>query len=198
MRLTRRDAVAVLAGLGIVGGGAVAIDQFDPPTAESGEGGGSDAPATSLLETMVAAGEVVYPSETEGIAPFVETYVLGRTRDEQRGSQMRTTAAELDDVARDWYGSPYSTLLTDERDSLLRELGADTADPVADGTLSERIRFHVVNELLYAFYASPTGGRLVGIENPIGHPGGAESYQRATMGSENETDAGDGVSADDG
>ncbi|KAB1196483.1 MULTISPECIES: gluconate 2-dehydrogenase subunit 3 family protein [Haloferax] len=180
MRLTRRDAIAVLAGLGIVGGGAVAIDRFDPPTAESDDGDRDDIPQAVVVSTMVAAGEVVYPSETEGIREFVEAYVLGRTRDEERGAQLRAAAAELDAVARDWHGEPFSDLPRDERDSLLRELGADTADPVADGTLSERIRFHVVNELLYAFYASPTGGRLVGIENPIGYPGGTESYQRAT------------------
>jgi hypothetical protein len=39
------------------------------------------------------------------------------------------------------------------------------------------VRYYVVNELLYALYTSPTGGELVGIENPQGHPGGHESYQ---------------------
>jgi hypothetical protein len=180
MRLTRRDAIAVLAGLGIVGGGAVAIDRFDPPT-NGADGRTTDVPSEDVLATMVAAAEVVYPSETAGVGDFVETYVVGRTRDETRGEQIRETVAELDDVTRDWHGTPFVDLSTDERDSLLRELGADTADPVADGTFSERVRFHVVNELLYAFYASPTGGRLVGIENPIGHPGGTESYQRTTM-----------------
>ena len=190
MRLTRRDAIAVLAGLGVVGGGAIAIDRFDPPTAAS-SGADDDVPPADVLATFVAAGEVVYPSETEGVGDFVETYVLGRTRDENRSDQMATAAAELDGVARDWHGSPFSDLSADERDSLLRELGADSADPVADGTLSERLRFHVVNELLYAFYASPTGGRLVGIENPVGYPGGTESYRRATMGDE-ESENGDG------
>ncbi|WP_411963212.1 gluconate 2-dehydrogenase subunit 3 family protein [Haloferax sp. YSMS24] len=187
MRLTRRDAIAVLAGLGIVGGGAVAIDRLDPPTAD-----GIEPSAAEVLATMVAAGEVVYPSEAEGIDTFVETYVLGRTRDENRGEQMRATAAELDDVAREWYESPFAELPAAKRDALLRELGADTADPIADGTFSERLRFHVVNELLYAFYASPTGGRLVGIENPIGYPGGTESYQRATMDGDEGTGESDG------
>jgi hypothetical protein len=57
-------------------------------------------------------------------------------------------------------------------------MGVHTADEDPDGTTAERIRFYVVNELLFALYASPAGGRLVGIENPQGHPGGAESYRR--------------------
>jgi len=65
-----------------------------------------------------------------------------------------------------------------DRDSLLREVGADTAPPDPDGTNAERVRFYVVNELLYALYTSPTGGELVGIENPQGHPGGTDTYQR--------------------
>jgi len=52
------------------------------------------------------------------------------------------------------------------------------ADENPDGTAAERVRFFVVNELLLALYASPTGGELVGIENPQGYAGGAESYQR--------------------
>ncbi|WP_396612872.1 gluconate 2-dehydrogenase subunit 3 family protein [Haloferax sp. S1W] len=179
MRLTRRDAIAVLAGLGVVGAGAAAVDSFDPPTAASDSD--SDGVPTAVTETMVAAGEVVYPSQTEGVAEFVETYVVGRARDESRRDAIRTAASELDDIARDWYGDAFSALPADDRDELLRELGVDTADPVPGGTISERIRFHVVNELLYAFYASPTGGKLVGIENPIGHGGGTESYQRASM-----------------
>ncbi|WP_148413456.1 gluconate 2-dehydrogenase subunit 3 family protein [Haloferax sp. KTX1] len=199
MRLTRRDALAVLAGLGVTGG-AVSLTQFDPPTADStgGRGGdsgdagdGGDTPPTAVRETMVAAGEVVYPSAVEGIPEFVETYVIGRARDDVRRDAMVDAATELDGVARDWEGAAFADLPAADRDRLLRELGVNTADPVPDGTLSERLRFHVVNELLYAFYASPTGGRLVGIENPIGHPGGAESYRRATM-------AGDETAEDDG
>jgi hypothetical protein len=59
-------------------------------------------------------------------------------------------------------------------------MGADTADPDPDpdGTDAGRVRYYVVNELLYALYASPTGGELVGIENPRGYPGGTASYRR--------------------
>jgi hypothetical protein len=57
-------------------------------------------------------------------------------------------------------------------------LGVRTAEPDPDGTDVERVRYYVVNELLFALYSSPTGGELVGLENPQGHPGGIDSYRR--------------------
>ena len=68
-------------------------------------------------------------------------------------------AAELDATARDWFDASVTDLDRSTRDRLLRELGVDVADPNPEGNLSDRVRFYVVNELLYAFYASPTGGR---------------------------------------
>ena len=135
-----------------------------------------------MLRTLTATAEVLYPSDVEGHRAFVERYVLGRieARDDYR-ADVAEAAAELDAVARDWEDAPFASLSRDARDDLLRSLGVDTADPDPDGPISERIRRFVVNELLFAFYASPTGGRLVGVENPVGYPGGTESYQRATM-----------------
>jgi hypothetical protein len=57
-------------------------------------------------------------------------------------------------------------------------MNADTLEPDPRGSDEQRVRYFVVNELLFALYASPTGGELVGIENPQGHPGGIQSYQR--------------------
>jgi hypothetical protein len=94
---------------------------------------------------------------------------------------MIETTTTLDDLAHDWHGAAFADLDSAVRDRLLRDLGVETADPDPDGPISERVRYFVVNDLLFAFYSSPTGGRLVGIENPIGHPGGHESYQRASM-----------------
>lgn len=180
MELTRRDAVAALVAGGAVVTGATTL--YDPSRPE-------DAPAApdadvdeELLRTLTATAEVLYPTGVEGHRAFVERYVLGRiaARDDYRAGVAEATA-DLDAVARDWKDAPFASLSRDARDDLLRSLGVDTADPDPDGPLSERIRRFVVNELLFAFYASPTGGRLVGIENPVGHPGGTESYQRATM-----------------
>ncbi|QIB73887.1 gluconate 2-dehydrogenase subunit 3 family protein [Halogeometricum borinquense] len=203
MKLTRRDAVAALAAVGAVGAGAVGM-QYGPPRADDGrdddsESGGLESDDESpvsddLLDVMDAAAAVIYPSDVEAHRTFVERYVLGRTAGREAYRRGLTeTAAELDAIARDWRDSPFAALPRDERDEILRGLGVETADPEPDGTISERLRFYVVNDLLFAFYSSPTGGRLVGIENPIGHPGGTGSYRRATMPeNESEEDESDG------
>ena len=178
MDLSRRDALAVLAATGAVGvAGATAlgdgrddVDTADPPVPDD------------TLATLVAVAETVYPDTAESVEPFVETYVAGRLDDDSDYRDgVVATAADLDATARDWFDTPLTDLDRSTRDRLLRDLAVDIADPAPDGNLSARTRFYLVNELLYAFYASPTGGRLVGIENPIGHPGGIESYRRAHM-----------------
>ncbi|WP_248897595.1 gluconate 2-dehydrogenase subunit 3 family protein [Haloplanus halobius] len=175
MDLTRRDALAALAATGAaVGGTALLRDDGDSEATEA-------AVPDDALASLVAVAQVVYPDEATGIEPFVETYVAGRLDDPAHRSGVLDAVAELDATARDWFDAPLTDLDPETRDRLLRDLGVDVAGPNPDGNLSDRVRFYVVNELLYAFYASPTGGRLVGIENPIGHPGGTESYQRARM-----------------
>jgi hypothetical protein len=186
VELTRRDAVAALAAAGAAVGGGATATVFDPPRADDGGGGdssaGGDHVSASTLDVMDAAAEVVFPSAVEGRRAFVETYVLGRIESRSDyGEGLATAAAELDAVARDWYDDSFPSLVPDARDELLRRLGVDTADPAPEGNLTDRLRFYVVDELLFALYSSPTGGRLVGIENPVGHPGGVESYQRASM-----------------
>ena len=161
MELSRRDAIGALAAIGAgAGAAAYATDR----SAESGDD--SEAPAAPDVETLVAAAEVLYPGEVTGIEAFVEAYAERR-------------AAGDDDHARAWYDAPFAELPAADRASLLRELGADTAEEDPDGTTAGRVRYFVVNDLLLALYASPTGGELVGIENPQGHPGGLESYRRA-------------------
>lgn len=166
MELTRRDAVAALAAVG-VGAGASAYALREKPR------------ASPDIETLVAVAEVVYPTELEGIEPFVETYADRRlAADDGHAEGVRAALAEVDEAAREYYEAPFVELSLDDRDSLLRELGVDTADERPDGTTAEEVRYFVVGDLLLALYASPTGGELVGIENPQGHPGGTESYRR--------------------
>lgn len=172
MELTRRDALAALTSAGIVvGAGAAALSQ-DRLAEERGD------PDVDV-DTLVAVGEVVYPSEVEGVREFVETYVAGRTADRpDYRAGMADALAVVDDRARRWFDGPYAALDRDDRDATLRQLGADAIEPDPEGRAPARVRYYVVNELLYAFYTSPTGGSLVGTENPIGHPGGATSYRR--------------------
>lgn len=198
MELTRRDAIAALAAAGAVGAGAAVGESFVPSVSEgiSKDGGASDsaeAPPEAVLDTLTAAAEVLFPSDIEGHAEFVETYVLGRIEGrESYRLGVVDTASDLNDVARDWQGASFARLDPVVRDRLLRDIGAGTAEPDADGPISERVRYYVVNDLLYAFYSSPTGGRLVGIENPIGHPGGTRSYRRTDAPEKTRDDGGDG------
>lgn len=182
MNLSRRDALAALAATGAVGvAGATVLGDVDGSDADIDAD--PDAPVPDdTLATLVAVAETVYPSDATGVDSFVETYVAGRLDDDPAHRDgVAAAATDLDATARDWFDAPLTDLDRSTRDRLLRDLAVDTADPAPDGALSGRVRFYLVNELLYAFYASPTGGRLVGIENPIGHPGGTESYRRARM-----------------
>ncbi|WP_224332221.1 gluconate 2-dehydrogenase subunit 3 family protein [Haloprofundus halobius] len=171
MELTRRDALAALTGTVVAGSaGALTWDRLD----ENGES--SERPTG---ETLTALAEAVYPSAVENVGEFVETYVVGRASERpeyERG--VAETAALVEAYAVDWFDAPVPELAREERDQLLRQLGTQTADPDPDGTDAERVRYYIVNELQYALYTSPTGGELVGIDNPQGHGGGTESYRR--------------------
>jgi hypothetical protein len=185
MELTRRDALAVLVGSGVVGAGGAATlsgDSIRAPTAEGTDDSDDEATSVStneLLDALVATAHVVYPSEVSNVEEFVRTYASGRI--ENRGDYREgalATLADLNAHARLSYDERYVTLDRELRADLLDEVGAKPADPDPEGTTAERVRYYLVNDPLYALYASPTGGKLVGIENPQGHPGGTESYQR--------------------
>lgn len=173
MRLTRRDAIAALTAAGVAAGGGVAVRRTrddEPASAALSEG---------PIAVLVAAAEVLYPSELEGVRPFVERYVRGRA-DERPGhvNGVVDAVGYLDDYAESWYDEGFVDLDRSSRDEALRRMGADTASPDPAGSDVERVRYYVVNELLFALYATPTGGDLLGLENPQGHPGGSRSYRR--------------------
>ena len=189
MELTRRDAVAALAAVGATGGVALAARRRDGRSDGSGADDGGDGdmagndddelPDDGAVRTsMTAVAAVVYPEEVSGVEPFVERFLDGRLDESAHAEGIRAAVSELDDAARSWHGAPIVELSLSDRDALLREVGADTAEEDPDGTVAERVRYYVVNELLLALYTSPTGGELVGLENPQGHPGGTESYRR--------------------
>jgi hypothetical protein len=185
VNLSRRDALAALGAVGAVGAtGAMALAGRGAPRADDGDAGEADAhlPA-SARDVLVAAADVLYPSAVEEHRAFVETYALGRTADRPAyRAGVRAAAEAVDEAAREWYDAGFADLSPADRDALLRELGTDTAEPDPEGTVSERVRYYVVNDLLFALYASPPGGRLVGIENPVGYPGGIASYRRGPDG----------------
>ncbi|PSP54512.1 hypothetical protein BRC82_10035 [Halobacteriales archaeon QS_1_67_19] len=181
MELTRRDAVAALAASGVaVGGGAVlAGNPFDPPAEDDAAVTAESADPQRRLDALLAVADVVYPSDVSGVDEFVRRYVVGRVEDRPARREGMVAALEtLDEYARRWHDESFVDVDAETRAELLDQLGVDTADPDPDGADRHRVRYYLVNELLYALYSSPTGGELVGIENPQGHPGGTASYQR--------------------
>lgn len=173
MELTRRDALAALTAVGGAGGLALGYSHL------AGDSPGGDDPSDDhVVDTFVAVAEVLYPSELSGVRDFVETFLRGRLDDGDHARGLREAVAALDAKARSWYDGRTVELSPASRDTLLVRMGADTAAEHPDGTVPQRVRYFVVNELLLALYSSPTGGELVGIENPQGHAGGIESYRR--------------------
>ena len=179
MKLTRRDAVAALVGAGVIGGAgaaALARDGFqEGSNAANGEGEGAEA----IIGALVGTARAVYPSEVENVGGFVETYAATKL---DRRPEFRAGAADalsdLDAEARITFDARFAALDPVESETVLRRTGAETAEPDPEGTTAEQVRYCFVNEVLYALYGSPTGGELVGIENPQGHPGGTDSYRR--------------------
>jgi hypothetical protein len=128
---------------------------------------------------MIAVATVVYPSELSGLEEFVEEFVTARLAEEDNhAGGMREAVALLDDHANTWYDQEFQALPVTSRENALEGTGADVVDEDPAGATGERVRYYLVNDLLLALYSSPTGGKLVGIENPHGHPGGTESYQQ--------------------
>ncbi|CAJ53463.1 twin-arginine translocation signal domain-containing protein [Haloquadratum walsbyi] len=192
MELTRRDVIAALTAAGIsVGAGAMSIELTDFGGSSGKSASNTVSPVTNqgstateglseaVIDLLDAVAAVIYPSTVENRREFVARYTQARTANRPAYREgMVDAAVELDAVARDWYDTPYAAVSSSTADTLLDNLGVDTADPIDDGTISEQIRFYLIDDLLYALYTTPTGGSLVGIENPIGHPGGIKSYQR--------------------
>ena len=176
MELSRRDALAALAA---AGAGSVA--------GCSGLGSDGDATATAgdagpvgdhELSTLVAVAEVVYPSDVSDVSEFVRTYTGGRVDgDDAYARGVADAVVTLDDYAAEFHDDRYAALSHETRREMLDYMGVEVVDPDPDGTAAERVRHYLVNELLYAFYTSPTGASLAGLENPPGHPGGTASYR---------------------
>lgn len=171
MRLTRRDALKALA-VGGAAGSSLAVSEAlvaDEPSSPAGY-------TETDIETLYRVAEVVYPSEVEVTKAFVETYV--RRLDAERQAALSRAAAQLNSVTNSRYNRTFSeSPSVSRRESMLRSLGIHRVESAPDGTVPERVRYHLVNTLLYALFTSPTGSKLRGIESPRGHPGGFATYR---------------------
>lgn len=177
--LTRRDAIAALGAAGVAVGGAVLASETDDEESEHADTAQGPV-GEHEHETVLAVAEVVYPSAVENVPEFVESYLRGRVRDDDaHGRAVAETVGYLDDYAATWYpAESFASLAPDTRDDALRRMGVDRTAPDPEGGDVQRVRYYLINDLLFALYASPTGGELVGIENPQGYPGGTDSYRR--------------------
>lgn len=179
MRLTRRDALAALSAIGAGGlAGCSAPSAESEPSSTPSDANGPEL-GEAELETLVALATVLYPSEVENVTEFVAAYVRPRVRERpEHGRGMIDAVSTLDDYARDAEGERYADLSAADREDLLSYMAVDVADPDPHGDDHERVRYYLVNDLLFGLYASPTGASLAGLENPPGYPGGTGSYQR--------------------
>ncbi|GCF12218.1 hypothetical protein Harman_01530 [Haloarcula mannanilytica] len=184
--LTRRDALKALGAAGVtVAGGAAALTwdrpESDSDTAEPTENDDATEPTFGEheRETYRAVASIVYPSEVTGIQEFVDGYLAGRTEaDPERATDMAAAVADLDAYTREWEDTDFVAVDAATQEETLRGMGVHTSDPDPHGDPRHRVRYYLVNDLLFALYSSPTGGELVGIENPQGYPGGTSSYQQ--------------------
>jgi len=195
------------AGVAVTGGAAALAwnESEDDDTVESAE---DDADASESefgeheRETYRAVAAIVYPSEVAGVQEFVDSYLAGRVEadperaadmatavadldvagrveaDPERAADMATAVADLDAYTREWEDTVFTALDTETQEETLRGMGVNASDPDPHGDPRHRVRYYLVNDLLFALYSSPTGGELVGIENPQGYPGGTSSYQQ--------------------
>lgn len=172
VELTRRDAIAALAGSALAGSALLSQELLDQSTTTLSD---------RHEDVLLALAEVLYPSRVETNASFIETYVVGRYElSDEHISGLTGALATVSATSRRETGRAITDLDPDQRDAVLRATGAHRARPDPEGTEAQRVRYYVVNELLYALYRTPTGGRLVGNPNPDGYPGGTDAYQRST------------------
>jgi hypothetical protein len=173
MKLSRRDALVAVAtstaAVATAGEFATRLDRRET----------GDEALDDVLSRLALVAEVVYPSQVQVTESFLRIHLLGNEYDRE-GYIERTAVAldELDRQARRRFDEPVADLSVSKCDRLLRQLGVDRVPADPEGTAVERIRYYVVNKLLFTLYTSPTGGRLLGNENPPGYPGGREAYQR--------------------
>jgi hypothetical protein len=172
MTLSRRDALVAIAGstLGAtaVGYGPEALAEADDRVATPGR-----------VAAATAVAEVVYPTAVDVDESFVRTRVFGRP--EPLPGHFDGLAAAVDAVdayCLSRFDRAVADLPASHRHRALDELGVYDVHATSEGTLAERVRYFLVNDLLYALFTHPVGGRLLGVANPPGHPGGLDVYQR--------------------
>ncbi|MDS0257788.1 gluconate 2-dehydrogenase subunit 3 family protein [Haloarcula sp. S1CR25-12] len=177
MKLTRRDAIGALSTAGIAAVAGCESLGGDRTDTESGTKTAAGTPGDGEMGSdsgaMMALAEALYPSDAEVTEEYLGTYLYGRMVDEESyRTEVQAGVDTLDRLARDAHESRFAELSGGERVGLIEDTDLRTGDSVPDGTDIQRANYYLVDELLFAFYASPTGGERVGNPNPRGWPGG--------------------------
>lgn len=90
---------------------------------------------------------------------------------------MKQTISDLNGYTVDANGEPFYEISSgSEKISILSSLGVENAKSDSTGGIPSRVRYYLVNGLLYALFTTPKGSKLVGIDNPRGYPGGFATY----------------------
>lgn len=164
MRLTRRDALSAL----VLGTAAVGASEL---TALHGTSEARVQLEESELAVLYALADAIYPSSVEVSPEFVVGYAE-RLTPRHRGAVARSVD-ELNQLTKLEVGREFDQVESStRRQRVLEQIGLDRVRSSPDGTSLERIRYYLVNGLLFALFTSPRGSELVGIQNPVGHPGG--------------------------
>jgi hypothetical protein len=184
MELTRRDAIAALVAGGVASG-TLAVSELVVDEEPESDRQLSDRD----VETATAVAGVIYPSEVTVSDEFVDTYVSSLTKRRRRDTVQAIHL--LRDRTRREFGRPFAAIPAGDRNAVLRSMGVGRVQSRPDGTVPERVRYHLVNGLLYALFTTPKGSKLFGIQNPLGYPDGFATY-RAQVESDGGADSNDG------
>ncbi|EMA23694.1 gluconate 2-dehydrogenase subunit 3 family protein [Haloarcula argentinensis] len=164
-------------GYGTEPSGSVAVDSVTGSSAHPASG--------EHIEALTAIATAVYPSAVSITPSFIESRVFGRVEPEPGHFDKLVTAIEaVDDHAKARFGGRITDISAGRRRQVLQSMGVTTVHPTADGTTAEQVRFYLVGDLLYVLFTSPMGGKLLGVDNPPGHPGGREAYKQGPEGGE--------------
>ncbi len=183
--LTRRDALKALGAAGVtVTGGAAALawnESEDDDTVESAE---DDADASESefgeheRETYRAVAAMSIRARWQAYRSSSTATSPDGSRQTPSGRRKWRPLLRSDAYTREREDTVFTALDTETQEETLRGMGVNASDPDPHGDPRHRVRYYLVNDLLFALYSSPTGGELVGIENPQGYPGGTSSYQQ--------------------
>lgn len=175
MELTRRDAVRALVVGGGLGASGIAVAEMRDATTDHAA---NDTEFESdHIKTAVAVGEVVYPTAVSGINEFVEEYL--RALPTGKKGKIASVLDSFHAHIQSRHTVQFWNMPIRGRKAALRDLGVTRVSPAATGTLPELVRYHIINQLLYGLFTVPKGSELVGISNPVGYPGGYQSYQQS-------------------